>query len=93
MFIRLFRTLLALSLVLGSPLLYAQSPDAQASTATPAQTLQQLSGQLNAVKSTLSSAQKDKLDNTALADLRTRTMDVQGQAQQLADGLAPQMSA
>lgn len=93
MFIRLFRTLLTLSLVLGSPLLYAQSPDAQASTATPAQTLQQLSGQLNAVKSTLSSAQKDKLDNTALADLRTRTMDVQGQAQQLADGLAPQMSA
>ncbi|MBD8874037.1 DUF3772 domain-containing protein [Rhodanobacter sp. DHB23] len=67
--------------------------DADAAAATPAQTLQQLGDQLGAVKSTLANAQQGKLDGAALSDLRTRATQVQDQAQQLSDSLAPQMSA
>ncbi|MBD8879595.1 mechanosensitive ion channel family protein [Rhodanobacter sp. 7MK24] len=60
--------------------------------ATPAQTLQQLSNQLNAVKAALSNTPQDKLDNATLNDLRARAMQVQSGAQQVVDGLAPQMA-
>ena len=69
--------------------------DAASGTATdtPAQTLQKLGDQLAAAKSALKDAQRDRADSMPLADLRTRAMQVQSQAQQLANSLAPQMSA
>ena len=88
----LLAILLALTLLASPAWAHA---DAAASTAadTPAQTMQQLGDQLAATKSALKDAQQDKPDSTPLADLRTRAMQVQNQAQQLADSLAPQMSA
>ncbi|BFI96463.1 MAG: DUF3772 domain-containing protein [Rhodanobacter sp.] len=67
--------------------------DADTAVAAPAQTLQQLADQLAAVKAALGNAQQGKPDSASLADLRTRALQIQDQAQQLSDSLAPQMSA
>ncbi|WP_426661179.1 DUF3772 domain-containing protein [Rhodanobacter aciditrophus] len=85
--------LLALLLIFGTAPAWARA-DADPTTpaATPAQTLQQLGDQLDAVKAALKNAQKDKT-GAPLADLRTSAMQVQDQARQLADSLAPQMTA
>ena len=82
--------LLALAFV-AAPVWARADADANAPAATPAQTLQQLSSQLTAVKAALSNTPQDKLDNTTLNDLRARAAQVQSGAQQMADGLAPQM--
>lgn len=71
----------------------AKAADTAVPAATPTQTLQQLGDQLAEVKSALDKAQQGKPGSTTLADLRTRALQVQDQAQQLSDGLAPQMSA
>ncbi|RCS30023.1 mechanosensitive ion channel family protein [Rhodanobacter denitrificans] len=88
----LFRCLLFLLLALGSTASLAQNndqPPAAASAATPAQTLDQLGGQLDTVKAAL----KDNKSGTPLADLRSTALGVQDQARQLAASLAPQMTA
>ena len=86
--------LLALVLAFGTAPAWARADaDTAAPAATPAQTLQQLSDQLDAVKAALKDAQKNQIDSSALAELRTRAMQVQDQARQLADSLAPQMTA
>ena len=88
----LIRTLLLLSLLLGGSALHAQnngpSPDS-APVLTPAQTLDQLGTQLDAVKSAL----KTKPQDAPLADLRGSALNVQDQSRQLATSLAPQMAA
>jgi small-conductance mechanosensitive channel len=88
----LIRTLLLLSLLLGGSALHAQnngpSPDS-APVLTPAQTLDQLGTQLDAVKSAL----KAKPQDAPLADLRGSALSVQDQSRQLATSLAPQMAA
>lgn len=84
---------LLLLLLLGSTALYAQNnnppPGATAAAAVPAQTLDQLSSQLDATKAALN----DKNTETPLADLRNAALSVQDQARQLASSLAPQMTA
>jgi small-conductance mechanosensitive channel len=86
--------LLALTLAFGgAPACAHADTDSSTPAATPAQTLQQLSDQLDAVKAALKNAQKSQTDSSALAELRTRAMQVQDQARQLADSLAPQMTA
>ncbi|MDE2278645.1 MAG: mechanosensitive ion channel family protein [Xanthomonadaceae bacterium] len=84
-------TLLTLALAFAPAC--AKAADTAVPAATPAQTLQQLGDQLAEVKSALDKAQQGKPGSTTLADLRTRALQVQDQAQQLSDGLAPQMSA
>ena len=86
--------LLALALAFGASPAWARG-DADTATpaATPAQTLQQLSDRLDTVKAALKDAQKNKAGTPPLADLRTSAIQVQDQASQLADSLAPQMSA
>ncbi len=88
----LIRTILLLSLLLGGPVVHAQG-DGPATTAvptpTPAQTLEQLGTQLDAVKAAL----KAKPQDGALADLRNNALSVQEQSRQLANNLAPQMAA
>jgi small-conductance mechanosensitive channel len=86
--------LLTFLLVLGSGAAWAR-PDTDHTTPapTPAQALQQLGDQLDSVKDALKDAQKTPAGDTALGDLRTRAMQVQDQARQLADSLAPQMAA
>ena len=89
----LLRSLLLVLLSLGSLAVHAQSGSpAPASTmpaATPAQTLDQLGKQLDALRATL----KSKHPDTSLSDLRNAALAVQDQARQLASSLAPQMSA
>ena len=89
----LLRCVLLLLLSFGSSLSLAQasdpSPTASTPTATPAQTLDQLTGQLDSVRTEL----KSKDDNPPLADLRATALGVQDQARQLAASLAPQMAA
>lgn len=84
------RLLLCLLLIVPS-LARAQDalPAASATAASPAQTLDQLRDQLDAVKQTL----KGQPDDHALADLRTTAQSVQDQATQLAATLAPQMDS
>ncbi|MBD8898159.1 DUF3772 domain-containing protein [Rhodanobacter sp. DHG33] len=82
--------LLALAFV-AAPMGARADVDATAPAPTPAQTLQQLSTQLNTVKSALNT-QPGKLDSAALNDLRARAMQVQAGAKAVADSLAPQMS-
>ena len=86
--------LLALLFAFGAgPAQARADADATPVAATPAQTLQQLGEQLDAAKAALKDAQKDQPGSPSLADLRTRAMQVQDQARQLADSLAPQMGA
>ncbi|GAB3791204.1 DUF3772 domain-containing protein [Dyella agri] len=86
--------LLALVLAFGTAPAWARADaDTTASTATPAQALQQLSDQLDTVKAALKNAQAGKPGTPPLADLRTSAIQVQSQAGQLADSLAPQMAA
>lgn len=89
-------TTLALILLLaltGTPGLARADVAVTASAATPAQTLQQLSDQLDAAKAALKAAQKNPPDKSALADLRNSALAVQDQARQLADSLDPAMAA
>lgn len=90
----LLRCLLLLLLTLGGGSLHAQTSDqppaANAPAATPAQTLDNLGKQLDAVKAALKS--KDS-DLPPLADLRGSALNVQDQARQLAGSLSPQMAA
>ncbi|MCW8806949.1 MAG: DUF3772 domain-containing protein [Rhodanobacter sp.] len=87
------RYLLFLLLTLGSSALHAQDHDQPATpvaaTATPAQTLDQLGSQLDAVKTALN----DKTSKASLVDLRSTTLNVQDQSRQLAASLAPRMAA
>ena len=85
------RYLLLLLLTLGLTPLHAQSssPSATAPAATPAQSLDQLGHQLDAVRAAL----KDKGAEAPLADLRSTALSVQDHASELASSLAPQMSA
>jgi potassium efflux system protein len=90
----LLRYLLLLLLTIGSTTLFAQNSNpppaaATAPAATPAQTVDQLGSQLDTVKAAL----KDNNSDVPLADLRNTALSVQDQARQLADSLAPQMSA
>ncbi|WP_426689199.1 DUF3772 domain-containing protein [Rhodanobacter ginsengiterrae] len=86
----LTRLLLTLLLTFGSSTLRAQNSDQPvAPPASPAQTLDQLGGQLDTVKAAL----KDSKSSPPLADLRGTALSVQDQARQLAASLAPQMSA
>jgi small-conductance mechanosensitive channel len=87
----ILRRLLLCLLLAATPLLHAQdaAPADSASAPTPAQTLDTLRGQLDAIKDAL----KDKPDDRALADLRTTALGVQDQAEQLAAALAPQMDS
>ena len=89
----LLRCLLLLLLSFGSSLSLAQtgdpSPAAATPTATPAQSLDQLTEQLDSVRADL----KSKDGNPPLADLRATALGVQDQARQLAASLAPQMMA
>src|SRR5690348_7365303 len=84
------RLLLCLLLATCAPL-HAQSaaPNPTAPAVPPAQMLDDLRGQLDAVKTAL----KGKPDNHALADLQSTALTVQDQAEQLAATLAPQMSS
>jgi potassium efflux system protein len=86
----LLRTLLLL-LLCASPMLHAQTdaPPPAATSATPAQALDQLGQQLDTVRNAL----KDKSNQLPLADLRSQALNVQEQSRQLAATLAPQMSA
>ena len=68
-----------LALTLAAAPVWAHA-DANAGTATPAQTLQQLGDQLDAVKAALKDAQNGKAGSTPLADLRTSALQVQDQA-------------
>ena len=89
----LLRYLLFVLLCLGSVSLYAQGtntvPTSALSAATPAQALDQLGNQLDALKAAL----KSKHPTAPLADLRGSALAVQDQARQLAASLAPQMAA
>ncbi|MGN6327703.1 MAG: DUF3772 domain-containing protein [Rhodanobacter sp.] len=89
----LLRCFLVLLLSIGSSVSLAQasgpSPNASAPAATPAQTLDQLGGQLDDVRAEL----KRNTGNPPLADLRATALGVQDQARQLAASLAPQMAA
>jgi len=86
--------LLALALAFGAAPAWARADaDTTAPAVTPAQTLQQLSDQLDTVKAALKDAQKNKDGAPPLADLRTSAMQVQDESLQLADSLAPQMTA
>jgi small-conductance mechanosensitive channel len=78
-------------MLLGAGALHAQdaSPATASSASTPAQTLDELRDQLDAIKKTLGA----KPDDHALADLRTSAQGVQDQAAQLAATLAPQMDS
>jgi potassium efflux system protein len=85
------RLFLSLLLILGSATVHAQSVG-QAATpaASPAQTLDQLSSQLDTVKAALKKGGSAALP---LADLRDTALAVQDQARQLTTSLAPQMTA
>jgi len=89
----LIRYTLLVLLAFGSITLHAKSdtlaPASTASVATPTQTLDQLSDQLDKVKATLN----DKSAEPPLADLRASALNVQDQANQLASSLTPQMAA
>jgi small-conductance mechanosensitive channel len=89
------RALLLLLLTLGGTSLHAQNTDqptaVNAPAATPAQTLDSLSKQLDAVRVALKS--KNSQDVPPLADLRNSALNVQDQARQLASNLSPQMAA
>ncbi len=88
----LTRCLLLLLLILGSNTLHAQNgeqPAAAAPAATPAQTLDELGSQLDAVKLEL----KSNKPTTPLPDLRNTALSVQDRTRQLAASLAPQMTA
>jgi potassium-dependent mechanosensitive channel len=89
----LCRCLLLLLLTFGSTAAFAQngepSPPASTPAATPAQQLDQLDKQLDAVKAAL----KNKNTDVPLGDLRSTALGVQDQARELADSLAPQMTA
>ncbi len=88
----LFRYLLLLLLTLGSTTLYAQNseqpPATATAAATPTQSLDQLSDQLDSIKTAL----KSKTSDLPLADLRGSALNVQDRARDLAANLAPQMS-
>ncbi|MGY3039127.1 potassium efflux system protein [Rhodanobacter sp. TND4EL1] len=82
--------LLFLLLLFGGVTLHAQDNSLPATpAASPAQTLDQLGSQLDAVKAAL----KDSKSNPPLADLRGTALAVQDQARQLTASLAPQMTA
>ncbi|MEO8779060.1 MAG: DUF3772 domain-containing protein [Rhodanobacter sp.] len=89
----LIRSLLLVLLCCGSFAVRAQNdsaaPASAMSAATPAQALDQLGKNLDALKATL----KSKHVDTPLADLRGAALAVQDQARQLAASLTPQMSA
>ncbi|WP_426702753.1 DUF3772 domain-containing protein [Rhodanobacter sp. Col0626] len=90
----LLRCSLLLLLTFGGTPLHAQAsdqpPPANAPAATPAQTLDALGKQLDAVRAALKS--KDS-DAPPLADLRNNALNVQDRTRQLASGLSPQMAA
>ena len=67
----------------------AGTPNPTPPAIPPAQMLEDLRGQLDAVKTAL----KGKPDDHALADLQGTALNVQDQAEQLAATLAPQMSS
>ena len=86
------RALLLASVLFGGNTLYAQSQEPTSATAavlTPAQTLEQLGSQFDAIKVAL----KSKAADAPLGDLRSAAQSVQDQARQLAASLAPQMAA
>ena len=87
----ILQRLLLCLMLLGACALHAQdiSPAAVTSTPAPAQTLDGLRDQLDAIRKTL----HEKPDAQALADLRTTALGVQDQAGQLAATLAPQMDS
>ena len=88
----LVRSLLLVLLCCGSFTVRAQhggtAPASALSAATPAQALDQLGKQLDALKATL----KSKHADAPLADLRSGALAVQDQARQLASSLTPQMT-
>jgi small-conductance mechanosensitive channel len=84
------RYFLLLLLVLGGGTLHAQSNDQpNAPAVTPAQALDQMGDQLDAVKAALKDAKAD----VPLADLRNTALGVQDQARALTASLTPQMTA
>ncbi|MDO1529739.1 DUF3772 domain-containing protein [Fulvimonas sp. R45] len=87
----LLRILLALSLLIGSPLLRAQdaAPAGASSAPPPPQALAQLRKQLDGIKTTLSGKQV----NVPLADLRSMALDVQQRADGIGDALEPQLAS
>ncbi|WEN13464.1 DUF3772 domain-containing protein [Rhodanobacter sp. AS-Z3] len=85
------RLLLILLLTLGSTSLRAQTDSPPlAPAAAPAQTLDQLSDQLDSIKAAL---KKPGQPDLPLADLRGTALAVQDQARQLTTSLTPQMTA
>src|SRR5690348_3278229 len=83
------RYFLLLLLVLGGGTLHAQSNDQpNAPAVTPAQALDQMGDQLDAVKAALKDAKAD----VPLADLRNTALGVQDQARALTASLTPQMT-
>lgn len=89
---RLQRPVLILLLLLGSLQVHAWPGDAppnQTVASMPAQSLDQLGDQLDAIQATL----KDKRTKIPLGDLRNTALKVQDYARQLAASLAPQMGA
>ncbi len=86
------RVFLLASVLFGGNSLYAQSRASASATApalTPAQTLEQLASQFDAITVAL----KAKSADAPLGELRSAALSVQEQARQLAASLAPQMAA
>ena len=93
---RVLRSLFIVLLAFGSVALHAQDdetpsrgPAPAASSATPAQTLDLLGKQLDAIKVALNGKKTD----IPLGKLRTNAIDVEDQSRDLAASIAPQMAA